>query len=391
MARRRFSSLATVALLACLALPASAAANEIETIQTPSRFVDPGTAVFGDVDPRPDRLRANVLLPDGYDRSRRYPILYLLHGAGENYASWNDPAKGDVRRTLAGLDAIVVMPDGGLGFYTNWWNRGRRGDPAWERHHLEHLIPLVERRYRIREGRRWHAIAGFSMGGYGTSHYAARRPDYFGTAVPMSGFVSIQRPQAEVGLSIVSGVDFGAIFGPSRAFYAEGHNPLELSSNYEHSRVMLYTGNGIPRPGVPTGGPAAVSGVLEAELLLQNQEFAESLKRAGADSSLRTHLGVHDWPYWREDIRDAVARGLFRPVPANPHRWTYRTVARNGQAWDLRYRFAQEPTGVARLERDGASFTVTGEGLSPLRLRTREGCEIEVSPGRRVELPRRGC
>ena len=138
-----------------------------------SRFVDPAAAPEGSyneppgVDERPNALRANVYLPDGYraHRKRRYPVLYLLHGQGDAYDSWVNPENGNLLETAAGFPGIIVMPEGDRGFYANWWNGGRRGSPAWERYHLDELIPLVERRLRIRRGRRWHAIAGLSMGG----------------------------------------------------------------------------------------------------------------------------------------------------------------------------------------------------------------------------------
>ena len=94
------------------------------------------------------------------------------------------------------------MPDGGkFGMYTDWWNGGRRGDPAWATYHLKVLRRTIERRYRIRPGRRWHAIGGISMGGQGTLRYAAMLPGYFGSAVGFSAaFPDTQSPVAVAGL-----------------------------------------------------------------------------------------------------------------------------------------------------------------------------------------------
>ena len=190
-------------------------------------------------------------MPDGYRPRRAYPLLYLMHGAGESHRSWADPEKGDVANTLDGLDAIIAMPEGGLSYYTNWWNGGERADPGWERYHLDEVIPLLERRFKIRRARRWHAIAGFSMAGFGSSFLATQRPGYFGTLVPMSGLVSIRRPEVEQGLSTISGVPYQDVWGPWDGFYAEGHDPMTLVPNLEHTKVILRTGNGVPRPGVP--------------------------------------------------------------------------------------------------------------------------------------------
>jgi S-formylglutathione hydrolase FrmB len=353
-----------IALL--LALAAGAQASELVTLAAPSRHVDPKTAAFGGEGPH--QLRVNVLLPDGYTPKRAYPLLYLMHGAGESHRSWADPERGDVARTLKGLDAIVAMPEGGLGYYTNWWNGGRRAAPGWERYHLDEVIPLLERRFRIRPARRWHAIAGFSMAGFGSSFLATQRPGYFGTLVPMSGLVSIRRPEVEQGLSTISGVPYQDVWGPWDGFYAAGHDPMTLAPpSLRHTKVILRTGNGTPRPGVPADGNALASGALEAYLFAQNEEFAAALRDAGVDVDYRSHEGVHDWPYWREDIAEAKGIGLFRAVPSRPSKWTYATVARRGAAWGFRYKFAKPPTEVIELERRGRALLGRGSGRVVLR------------------------
>ena len=255
-----------LALLIALVAASSASAGRLVTIETPSRHVDPATATFSD-DEQPHELKVNVLLPDGYDRRRAYPLLYLMHGAGESHRSWVDPERGDVRNTLKGLDAIIAMPEGGLGYYTNWWNGGKRAEPGWERYHLGEVIPLLERRFKIRRARRWHAIAGFSMAGFGSSFLATQRPGYFGTLVPMSGLVSIRRPEVQQGLSTISGVPYEDVWGQWDGFYAEGHDPMTLIPNLLHTKVILRTGNGSPRPGVEADERDLASGALEAYLL----------------------------------------------------------------------------------------------------------------------------
>jgi S-formylglutathione hydrolase FrmB len=361
-------------------------AGKLVTLDAPSKHVDPASAAFGGDEPH--ELKVNVLLPDGYRARRAYPLLYLMHGAGESHRSWADPARGDVANTLAGLDAIVAMPEGGLGYYTNWWNDGERANPGWERYHLDEVIPLLERRFKIRRARRWHAIAGFSMAGFGSSFLATQRPGYFGTLVPMSGLVSIRRPEVEQGLSAISGVPYRDVWGPWDAFYAEGHDPLTLVPNLRHTKVILRTGNGVPRPGVPADERAIASGALEAYLLTQNEQFATALRDAGVDVDYRSHEGVHDWPYWREDIAEAKAIGLFRRVPRSPAHWTYSTVAQRGRAWSFRYRFAEPPTELVTFERRGRSLLGSGSGTVVLR---RRDCVMRATLPFERELTRAPC
>jgi diacylglycerol O-acyltransferase/trehalose O-mycolyltransferase len=78
--------------------------------------------------------RVRVLLPVGYDGGHaRYPVLYLLHGAGDTSAAWTD--RTDVADFTATIPPIVVMPDGGhdanAGFYSDWIDGSRQ----WETFH----------------------------------------------------------------------------------------------------------------------------------------------------------------------------------------------------------------------------------------------------------------
>ena len=139
-----------------------------------------------------------------------------------------------------------------------------------------------------------------------------------------------------------------------------------------HTKVILRTGNGVPRPGVPADERDLASGALEAYLLTQNEEFAAALREAGVDVDYRSHEGVHDWPYWREDIAEAREIGLFRHGAASaPAAWEYSTVAQRGRAWGFRFRFAAPPEELVTFERRGATLLGTGSGRVVLR---RGGC-----------------
>lgn len=139
----------------------------------------------------------NVYLPEGYDldKDRKYPVLYLLHGASGTLDTWT---KGYNMKTITDwrmksgfcLPMIIVMPDASgdwdnhrgptMGYYNyeNW---------HYEDFFLDEFIPEIESRYRIASDRGTRAIAGLSMGGCGTALYAIKRPDLFSSACPLSG------------------------------------------------------------------------------------------------------------------------------------------------------------------------------------------------------------
>ena len=350
-------------LLLVLAAAAPAQAAELVTIKTPSRHVDPATVRFNG-DDHPGDLRANVLLPDGYDGERRFPVLFLLHGVGDRYDTWANPERGDIAQTAAGFPGIIVMPEGDRGFYTNWWNEGVRGDPGWERYDLEELIPLVKRRFRVRRARRWHAIAGLSMGGMGATYLASQRPHYFGSAATFSGFVSHQSPGVDVGLGLVGEVDYEQIFGPQDGFYATGHNPSQLTDNLRHTRVYVTVGDGTPAEGQINPSAALV----EAALRQQSDDFAAAAEESGVDVTYEPMNGIHDWPEWRRALGNAIDWGFFEPVRERARSWDLETAMTWSRAWGFRFTFFEPPEEVAHFQRRGPRLIAEGSGT--VRVRT---------------------
>ncbi len=142
-----------------------------------------------------------VYLPDGYDRdtTRRYPVLYLLHGASGCHTDWS--VKGNMRQIADEAIAsgvarpmVIVMPDAsGEGENYTGRHMGYFDVPGWEyeRFFFEEFVPGVERHYRILADKGHRAISGLSMGGGGTAAYALHHPDLFGSACPMSGLLDV--------------------------------------------------------------------------------------------------------------------------------------------------------------------------------------------------------
>lgn len=383
--------LSLIAALSMLALwPASAAASKLESFELPSRLVDPSTGGGQLTDDRAVP-KVNVLLPNGYDpdSTRGYPVLWLLHGAFEGADRWLD----DFAEAAADMPAILVMPDGGrFGMYTDWWNDGARGDPTWATYHLRALRRAIERRYPIRSGRRWHAIAGISMGGQGTLRYAAMLPGYFGSAVGFSSaFPDMQSEVAYFGLDIlpVEGIGsdsvYETIFGSPQSPYAEGNNPQALVANYQHTRLYLTSGDGVNCPeDPPTSSP--LDGVTEMAINAQQAPFAAAARAQGADVTEVTTCGIHTQGVWGRAFAAARAWGLFGPVPKRPRAWTYRTIATAGEMWGLRFRFTAPPSAVAEFRRSGRTLSATGGG--EVRIGDGRGCRFSAALPFERRIPR---
>jgi S-formylglutathione hydrolase FrmB len=399
MTRRRPSGRTAVACatlaLAWLVAPVSAAdAGRIVTWKLQSRHVDPGAVEFGRpplcgcVPHAKDGLYVNVYLPDGYDGRRRFPVLYLLHGGDGQYDSYlgsprpNDPRGGILPGLAAGFPGIVVMPDGGgSGQYANWWNGGRRGAPAWERFHLDELIPLVERRLRVGRGRRFHAIAGFSMGGYGAAFYASQRPGYFGIAATLSGRLSLRDP------TLYGLLDF-AFGDPARQrFYWAGHDPVTLARNLRWTRVYASAGDGQALPGEPTN-PAGVAG--EHNIRRLTERFVGAARRARVSVTFRVRRGEHNHDLaWRsfEAALPWITASLGRTLPDRPRRWSYSTVAQRSEAFGVRFRFGKPPSGLVRFAREGDVLSARGRGRVEVALPGGRHLHARL-PFRRLRLQR---
>ena len=147
-----------------------------------------------------------IYLPPGYETSERtYPILYLLHGAGDDNTGWIQA--GEVafiadKSIIEGTSTpmIIVMPDasGELKGYLN------RPEKNWnyEDFFIQEFMPFIEKTYRIKSRKRFRAIAGLSMGGGGSFYYALHHPELFSSACPLSancGPITIDNPWSLLG------------------------------------------------------------------------------------------------------------------------------------------------------------------------------------------------
>jgi S-formylglutathione hydrolase FrmB len=391
------SPLVAFAVFVLLALAPSAGAApspaRVETFELPSALVDTGTEGGALRHGRTIPI-VNVLLPAGYDDRprRRYPVLWLLHGATLGAEDWLE-SHGRILELAAGLKAIVVMPDGGtFGMYTDWWNEGERGGPAWIPYHLELLRGEIESRYRIRPERRWHAIAGVSMGGQGALRYAALLPGYFGSVVGFSSALpNIQAQEMVLGLNIAAaggGLDanYVTIFGAVADPWAEGHSPQALASNYEHTRVYLTSGDGVNCPEDPEGPNVEFDAITELGINGQQVPFAEALRSAGADVTEVTTCGVHTFGVWHRAFPVARKWNFFKPVPKRPKQWTYRTILTSGEMWGFRFAFAEPPAAVAEFTRTGKTLAATGAGS--VQIEGAPGCTLSAELPFELELPR---
>ncbi|MGL4364640.1 MAG: alpha/beta hydrolase [Bacteroidales bacterium] len=136
-------------------------------------------------------IHYSIYLPDDYNISQRtYPVLYLLHGYGDNETNWiqTGQMKSITDAAIANNTAvpmIIVMPNA----WDTWYINQHDGKVDYEDMFFEEFIPHIEKTYRIRSTQESRAIAGLSMGGYGSLLYSLRHPSMFSACAPLSAAV----------------------------------------------------------------------------------------------------------------------------------------------------------------------------------------------------------
>ena len=233
-----------------------------------------------------------VLLPPSYDteKTRRYPVLYFLHGLGDNEqmffhsAGWNLVQDLWERHQLG--EFLIVMPAGGSSFYIN----SLGGDFRYEDFFLREFLPMVEKRYRVRTGRAFRAMGGISMGGYGALRMAFWHPDLFGSVSAHSAMLLERLPAIAASNSQASGRlrVFGDVFGApvDRGFW-EANNPLALVRTKDLGRLKIYFDCGSEDDYGFYAGAQALHDQLASRRV--NHEF-------------HLYPGGHNWRYFTEQL-----------------------------------------------------------------------------------------
>lgn len=224
--------------------------------------------------------RAHVYTPPDYDRrSSRYPVLYLLHGAGENERGWIEQGRANfiLDNLIAARQAkpMIVVVDSGYAAFAGSKSGTNRAaaTAAFETVMLEELMPMIDRTFRTRSGPTQRAMAGLSMGSGQTLNLTLRHLDQFAWIGAMSG-----PPRA--GFDVATAYD--GVFQDAAAF---------------HRKVrLLWLGAGTAEERFHTGTVA----------------MHEALHRAGIRSVFYSSPGTdHEWQTWRRGLHD-FARRLFR-------------------------------------------------------------------------------
>ncbi|MCF8224825.1 MAG: esterase family protein [Bacteroidales bacterium] len=234
-----------------------------------------------------------VYLPPDYSTSiRSYPVLYLLHGAGDDQTGWVQ--FGEILRIAdeaiksgTATPMIVIMPDANTG--KRGYFNDISGEWRYEDFFFGELMPFVEEKFRIKKEKRYRAIAGLSMGGGGTLMYALHHPELFSSACPLSAYVG---PLTVDGLKERLDRNEEKYSENDLQAYFERHNAVELVKD------------------VPVEDIKSVRWYIDCgddDFLYEGNSLLHiEMKKRDIPHEYRVRDGVHSWTYWRESLPEVL-------------------------------------------------------------------------------------
>jgi enterochelin esterase-like enzyme len=236
-----------------------------------------------------DRKFAIYLPPDFETSQRSYPVLYLLHGSGDDQTGWiqfgevmhiADKAINEGKAT----PMIIVMPDANTG--RRGYFNDIKGDWNYEDFFFQELMPYVEKTYRIKSDKRYRAVAGLSMGGGGSFMYALHHPELFSSACPLSAYVgplNAEEAMVRMKRENQSVTDTAAILA-----YFKRHNAIELVNQLaddQKKAVRWYIDCG------------------DDDFLFEGNSLIHiAMRKKDIPHEFRIRDGGHTWTYWRESL-----------------------------------------------------------------------------------------
>ncbi|MCA1591980.1 MAG: esterase family protein [Acidobacteria bacterium] len=237
-------------------------------------------------------LPYRILLPADYATSaRRYPVLYLLHGAQGGEGDWT--TRTNLAAYAARYQLIVVMP--GVG--DSWYANSASDEKArYEDAIIRDLIPHVDEKYRTLASGYGRAVAGLSMGGFGAMKFALSYPQLFVFAASFSGAFDAPRTNIIVGAKDERSQILLRVFGAADSETRRRNDVFELAR-------AVKEGARVPYLYVSTGNNDPLASVLPA-----NTRFAEALRERKIAYEYHERPGAHEWRFWDAEIKLALER-----------------------------------------------------------------------------------
>jgi S-formylglutathione hydrolase FrmB len=236
-------------------------------------------------------MKYRVLFPADPPAGRRYPVAYLLHGAGDDFRDWSNSS--DVSK-YAAKGMILVMPEGDLSYYVN---AARTKSDRYEDYITRDLIADVESRFPAKADRRNRAVVGISMGGYGAVYYALARSELFAYVGAISP--AVDAPSRDFSWRhIDKWLRFRRIFGPDDSDVHKSYDPFWIVQKADpQATPYMYLTSGDSEP-----------------FFEPIKRFSVRLHERGFAYEMHIMPGGHDWNEWKNQVPGCFAK-LLEIIP----------------------------------------------------------------------------
>ena len=240
-----------------------------------------------------DRKYAIYLPPDYETSNRSYPVLYLLHGSGDDQTGWVQfgevltIADAAIKSGTA-TAMIIVMPDANTG--KRGYVNDVKGEWRYEDFFFEEFMPFIEKTYRIKPDKHYRAVAGLSMGGEGTFIYALHHPELFSSACPLSAATGPKDNEDMKNNKRWQGME--GISDAEKESYFKRYNVLSLIENMPEDQkksVRWYIDCG------------------DDDFLFEGNSLVHiAMRKKEIPHEFRIRDGVHSWVYWRASLPNVL-------------------------------------------------------------------------------------
>jgi enterochelin esterase-like enzyme len=241
-----------------------------------------------------DRKYAVYLPPDYETSQRSYPVLYLLHGAGDDQTGWVQFGEvltiADAAIKSGNATAmVIVMPDANTG--KRGYVNDVKGEWRYEDFFFQEFMPYIESTYRIKGEKRYRAVAGLSMGGEGTFIYALHHPELFSAACPLSAATGPASIEDLKNYRLWQGVE--GISDADKEAYFKKYSVLNLIEN------------------MPDDQKKAVRWYIDCgddDFLYEGNSLVHiAMRKKEIPHEYRTRDGSHSWVYWRAALPEVLS------------------------------------------------------------------------------------
>lgn len=252
-------------------------------------------------------VRYSVLLPRDYyeNEDRHYPVVYMLHGYGDNQNSWNGDwlhARDRISALeTAGLeDMIYVYPMGYQCYYVNKFD----GSFDYMDMFVQELVPHIDATLRTIPDRQHRSVTGYSMGGFGAYVLAAKHPEVFLCSAPLSMSFRTDRQYMTESSSGWNN-QWGALFG------GKGEKGEARLTDYYKEHCPYYVFNEENRQALETVKWYFTCGDDEEQLLIANDSLHVVLRDRGFAHEYRVGNGAHTSKYWMDALNEVLTMFSF--------------------------------------------------------------------------------